>query len=161
VWTDVVRSAQFATSPEEMIQWCRSTACRRLLRGSGTAWRADNDLFYHVALRSPGLEEAELHVEEHLRDVYRDGDGRLVFDSDHRWLWPNGLYASAVTTYAVLPGDPNKLEFTLRYLLPGSAVSTRLNHRRFLRTMERVCEFYVASIVEAMGNLSASRASAL
>jgi hypothetical protein len=149
MWTEVVRSAPFNTSPDAMIEWCRSPDSRRLLRGSGQAWRADNDLFYLLALQAPGLEDAELHVEEHLRDV--EGlDVGLSFESDHRWLWPNGLYASAVTRYAVTPGSPNTLELTLQYLLPGSAVNALLNQRRFQRTLERVCEHYVGALVDSL-----------
>jgi hypothetical protein len=143
--TRIVRTVPLATDIETAVAWCRSADSRRCWPGAQETWWADNGLFYHVTMKLPGAEQAEMLVEEHLREVTRIAHDEIVFESQCEWRWPAGDVGTVSTSYR-FTADPNTLEFVMCYRPPGTAVGARINRHRFDPAMGKVVVRYTSCL---------------
>jgi hypothetical protein len=110
-------------------------------------WGGGDVMFYEVTMKAPGAEAAEMLVEEHLREIRRLNEDEVALDSHCEWRWPTGDIGTVMTSYRFRAGEPNTLEFVMRYLAPGTAVGARINRRRFDPAMRKVVDRYTIDLV--------------
>jgi hypothetical protein len=144
--TTITRTVPLLTGVDAALAWCRSAESRLCWPGAQHTWGGGDAIFYEVTMKAPGAEAAEMLVEEHLRQIRRLNEDEVAFEGHCEWRWPTGDIGTVLTSYRFKTGDPNTLEFVMRYLPPGTAVGSRINRRRFDPAMRKVVNRYTTDL---------------
>lgn len=131
---------------DDLVGWCASAECRRSWPGVDRVRAHGDALRYDIAVGVPGLPGAAVSVEEQLGPVQTRGGLRRL-GSDQLWTWPYGEVASAWAVYGFSPrGATTRLDFRLKYTVPGLAGAEVLNRVRFGRVVEAAVDTYLEGL---------------
>jgi hypothetical protein len=146
----------------DFMAYCRSPESRECWPGVQDVHPQEGGIFYRIGVEAPGLNRAELLVEEHLRASFEDGAG---FESALVFTWitrkmPAGLVASAWATYRFTEEESGtRLDFSLRYIMPRAALSLMTNRTRFVDSVRRAWEVYVGRLGQPADEITLSSVS--
>lgn len=152
----IVVTRTFTSDLDDMVAYARSLDSRRNWPGAVLEFEQAGKLSYNVGMRLKSATMTDIAIEETLSDVERLDTGDVVFSTENRGLWPDGVM-TCLAEYRFLPGregEPNTLRYSYTYPPPSSKLVKSKQLPGFNAAMERVCTRFVEGLLAHESNLA-------